>query len=270
MKIATYNVNSINARLENLTTWLFEENPDIILLQEIKCDYNNFPFFDFRAIGYNILMLGQKSYNGVAVLSRYPMSLVCEGLPDFTDENARYIEVDISTPTEVWRLASIYLPNRNPPYNNVNDQTKYIYKLNWMDAFLSRAIKLEKLPQPVVLGGDFNVILTENDVYNPKAFVDNALFRKEVRQKLQVLQYYGYYDAFRILHKNENGYTFWNYTDKALVADFGMRIDYFFLNALAADKLLTCNVDKKTRQSVSPSDHAPLIAQFNISKIQEG
>ncbi len=262
MKIATYNLNSVNARIENLTAWLAKATPDIVLVQEIKSDYNNFPFFELRAAGYEAKILGQKSYNGVAVLSRHPIAVVHEGLPGFEDENARYLEADIVVDGTRWRTASVYLPNGNPPYNNSADQSKYVYKLNWMEAFLRHAERLQKLSCPVVLGGDFNVILTENDVYDTKPFLNDALFRPEVRQKLKTLQYGGYYDAFRTLHPKDPGYTFWDYTGNSLAADFGMRIDYLFLNAPAADKLLACNVDKTPRLAAKPSDHTALVAEF--------
>ncbi len=262
MKIATYNVNSINARIENLTAWLAEAAPDVVLVQEIKSEYNNFPFFELRAAGYNAQILGQKSYNGVAVLSKTPIKVTCEGLPGFTDANARYLEAEIKHNGQNWRVASIYLPNGNPPYNNAEDDSKYLYKQRWMDALLRHAETLQKLPQPVILGGDFNVILTDNDVYDPKPFVGNALTRPEVRQKLTALGYLGFYDAFRALHPDSSGYTFWDYAGNSLNADFGMRIDYLFLNAPAADRLLSCTVDKAPRRAAKPSDHTVLIAEF--------
>ncbi len=262
MKIAAYNLNSINARIENLTAWLALAKPDVVLVQEIKSEYNNFPFFELRAAGYQAEMLGQKSYNGVAVLSRPPISVIRTGLPDFEDENARYLEAEIEVEGQKWRLASIYLPNGNPPYNDSSDQSKYIYKLKWMDALLRHAADLQKLSVPVVLGGDFNVILSENDVYDPKPFIGNALFRPEVRQKLTALTYNGFYDAFRTLHPQDPGYTFWDYTGNALKADFGMRIDYLFLNAPAVDRLSSCDVDKRPRLAAKPSDHTALIAEF--------
>lgn len=263
MKIATYNVNSVNARIDNLLSWLGSERPDIVLLQEIKTEYNNFPFFDLTACGYNAVILGQKSYNGVAILSRGDIKVVSENLPDSTDDQARYLEADITLDNEVFRVASVYLPNGNPPYNDASDTSKFEYKLRWMDAFLSHMRKLSLLPQPVIVGGDFNVIMTDKDIYDPKLFAGNALFRPEVRSRLQQLSFYGFYDAFRSLCPDENGYTFWDYSGNALAADFGMRIDYIFLSAPAADRLLSCRVDKKPRQTAKPSDHTPLIAELS-------
>ena len=265
MKIATYNVNSVNARMENLTAWLKTAEPDAVLLQEIKCDDGNFPFFELRAAGYEVKMLGQKSYNGVAVLCRKPLTVVREGLPGLTDANARYLEVQTELDGSPWRLASVYLPNGNPPYNNPADKSKLAYKLQWFDAFLAHAAELQKLSVPVVLGGDFNVILTPKDVYDSRPFIHDALFLPEVRKRLRMLEYAGFYDAFRMLHPDDPGYTFWDYTGNALAADFGMRIDYLFLNAPAADRLTVCAVDKSPRLDAKPSDHTALVSEFACS-----
>ncbi len=262
MKIATYNVNSINARIDNLKVWLEENNPDIVLLQEIKSDFNSFPFFDLQAVGYNAKILGQKSYNGVAVLSKHNIKIVQEGLPDFEDENARYLEADVTVGEKKYRVASIYLPNGNPPYNNVDDVSKFEYKLKWMEAFYKHAKKLLDLKMPIVLGGDFNVILTENDVYAPEEFKNNALFRPEVQERLKAFEYLGFYDVFRCLHPKDNGYTFWDYAGGAFQNDKGMRIDYLWTNSYATDLLIGVEVDKKTRSMPKPSDHTVLVAEM--------
>lgn len=260
MKIATYNVNSINARLENLTNWLNREQPDIVLLQEIKTEFNAFPFFELQIAGYEAKILGQKSYNGVAILSKRKIKIITEGLPEFEDENSRYLEADVEVEGVVYRVASVYLPNGNPPYNNPDDESKWVYKLNWMNAFYKHAEKLSELRQPVILGGDFNVILTDNDVYNPEEFRKDALFRPEVIQRLRAVAYLGYYDAYRVLHPDDSGYTFWEYAGAALQNDMGMRIDYLWLNAYAVDCLESCEVDKSARSAPKPSDHTVLKA----------
>jgi len=272
MKIATYNVNSINARIENLCTWLKQENPDVVLLQEIKCEFNNFPFFEIQASGYNACVLGQKSYNGVAVLSKHKINVVQENLPDFSDDNARYLEVLVYVNNKKIRVASLYLPNGNPPYNNENDNSKFVYKLDWMDAFIKHIDNLALLNEPVILGGDFNIIRTDKDVYNPELFRDNALYRPEVVNKLRQIEYSGWYDAFRLgEYKNkmisdivENGYTYWDYAGGAFAADLGLRIDYLFLSPKAADCLERCWVDKNPRRSAKSSDHTALIAEFKF------
>ncbi len=262
MKIATYNVNSINARLDNLLDWLQKENPDIVLLQEIKTEFNSFPFFELQTTGYNAKILGQKSYNGVAILSRHKIVVTEENLPNFVDEQARYLEADIKVNGVEYRVASIYLPNGNPPYNDPDDDSRYIYKLNWQTALYKRASELLELGKPVILGGDFNVILTDNDVYDPQEYKNNALFRQEVKQRLWALQYLGYYDAFRSLHATKSGYTFWDYAGGALANDLGMRIDYLFLSPMAIDMLKSCEVDKSPRLAAKPSDHTVLKAEL--------
>ena len=260
MKIATYNVNSINARIENLTNWLNKEQPDIVLLQEIKCDFNSFPFFELSSVGYEAKMLGQKSYNGVAILSRHKIKIIHENLPDFDDENSRYLEAVINVDGTDFRVASIYLPNGNPPYNNPDDESKWFYKLKWMEAFYKHSKNLLQLREPIILGGDFNVIMTDNDVYNPDEYRNNALFKPEVVQRLKAFEYLGFYDAYRVKHKKDSGYTFWDYAGGALQNDMGMRIDYLWLNSFAVDMLKSVDVDKSTRTDIKPSDHTVLKA----------
>lgn len=262
MKIAAFNVNSVNARIENLIKWLDTAAPDIVLLQEIKTEFNTFPFFDLQVAGYDAKILGQKSYNGVAVISRHKITVVEEGLPNFEDENSRYLEAIVEVKGEKVRVASIYLPNGNPPYNNPDDTSKFEYKLKWMDALYNHAKELLRLNETVVLGGDFNVILTDEDVYNPELFRNNALFREEVKQRLTALKYLGFYDAYRSLHPQEIGYTYWDYSGNALQADYGMRIDYLFLSPKAVDKLVSCEVDKAPRMAAKPSDHTPLVVEL--------
>lgn len=269
MKIATFNVNSINARIENLSSWLQTEKPDVVLLQEIKTEFNGFPFFDLQALGYEAKVLGQKSYNGVAILSKDKMKIMSEGLPGFEDENSRYLEAEIQVGKSKFRVASLYLPNGNPPYNDPSDNSKFDYKLRWMEAFYKHAQDLLRLREPVILGGDYNVILTDEDVYSPDEFRNNALFREEVKQRLAAVFYLGYYDAYRTLHPQSNGYTYWDYGGAALQNDWGMRIDYLLLSPQAADGLEKCYVDKTPRMGTKPSDHTPLVIDVNLEKNDE-
>ncbi len=264
MRIATFNINSINARLPQFIKWLQTKAPDIVMLQEIKCEYNAFPFFEINAVGYNAKVLGQKSYNGVAVLSKHKIQTVQEGLPDFADDAARYLEVTVKSQNAEIRAASIYLPNGNPPYNAPDDNSRFEYKLKFMDSLYRHAANLLKRHQNVVLGGDFNVILTPDDVYNPELFVNNALYRPEVRKRLTALKYLGFYDAFRTLYPLQNGYTFWDYGAKSYEQDLGMRIDYQFLSPGLADKLKSVNVDKSLRMAEKPSDHTPLVTELDL------
>lgn len=262
MKIATYNINSVNARLEPFCQWLTKAKPDIVLLQEIKCEFNNFPFFDLQSLGYNCHILGQKSYNGVAVLSRGKLEVTAENLPNFSDDQSRYLEAVTTIDGTTYKVASVYLPNGNPPQNDWSDKTKFIYKLNWMDSFLKHMQNLTAENLPVIVGGDFNTIMTPQDVYNYQLFEGNALCRPEVQNRLKQMSFIGFYDAFRSLNEKENGYTFWDYTANSFKADFGMRIDYFFTSPLASDKLSACYVDKTPRSADKPSDHTTLIAEF--------
>lgn len=263
MLISTYNINSVNARLPNLLPWLDKAKPDVVLLQEIKTEFNSFPFFEINSAGYEAKVFGQKSYNGVAVLSRHKTEIVNEGIPGFADENARYLEVLVKAPTADIRVASVYLPNGNPPYNNPDDESKFAYKLEFMNALYNHAAKLLRNHEKIVLGGDFNVIATQDDVYDVELFKNNALFRPAVRQRLKALQYLGFYDAFRTLHPQDNGYTYWDY-GKAYMQDLGMRIDYLFLSAQMADALVSCEVDKNPRVMDKPSDHTVLTAEFRF------
>lgn len=262
MKIATFNVNSINARIESLSALLNSEKPDVVLLQEIKTEFENFPFFEINALGYDAKVFGQKSYNGVAILSRHKIEITQENLPDFPDESARYLEAKIDINEKTMRVASIYLPNGNPPYNNPDDESKFLYKLRFMEALYDYALKLAESHENIILGGDFNTIFTDFDVYNPQLFKNNALCREEVRQRFAALCYLGYHDAFRALHTKDNGYTYWDYSGGAFAADLGMRIDYLMLSPSMADKLKSCRVMKNIRALARPSDHAPLMAEF--------
>ena len=264
MIISTFNINSINARLPQFLDWLAKNSPDVVLLQELKSDFNSFPFFEINTVGYDVKILGQKSYNGVAVLSRHKIKIVHEGLPGFEDENARYLEAIIDIKGKNLRVASVYMPNGNPPYNNPDDNSKFEYKIKFMDAFYKHASNLLSNDENIVLGGDFNVILTKDDVYNPELFINNALYKESVKQRLTALMYLGFYDAFRTLHKNENGYTYWDYAAKAFEQDLGLRIDYLFLSPRMVDKLKTCYVDKSLRSADKPSDHTPLTAVFDF------
>lgn len=254
MKVATFNINSIHARLPFFVKWLERQNPDIVLLQEIKTEYNNFPFLEMSALGYKAFVLGQKGYNGVAVLSRLPIILTHENLPSFEDSEARVLEVIIDQKICV---VSVYMPNGNPVGTD-----KFEYKLKFMDSFYQYASELLKKHQHIILGGDFNVIETEKDVYDIHPFLNNALYQKDVQKSFSALKYLGYYDAFKTLYSKDNGYTFWDYNPMSFVNDLGMRIDYFLLSGAMVDKLKNVYVDKTLRAGEKPSDHAPLIAEF--------
>ncbi len=259
MKIATFNVNSVKARLGNLKDWLDEAQPDIACLQEIKCVDDAFPKSDIEALGYNVAVHGQKTYNGVAILSRHPLEDVTAGLPgDKSDEQARYLEAVVSIDGGAVRVASIYLPNGN------GDDEKYAYKLKWMDRLIDHARGLLAYEEPLVLAGDYNVIPTDNDVYDPAAWAEDALFLPETRAKFHALLNLGLTDAFRACHTEAHRYSFWDYQRGAWQKDNGIRIDHLLLSAQAADRLTGCDIDRAVRGREKPSDHAPVWASFDF------
>ncbi|MBQ2810635.1 MAG: exodeoxyribonuclease III [Alphaproteobacteria bacterium] len=264
MLISTFNINSINARLEQFVAWLNEKKPDIVLLQELKCDFNSFPFFEINMAGYDAKIVAQKAYNGVAILSRHKIKTVCEKLPDFDDDNARYLEATVNVKGTDIQVISVYFPNGNPPYNNLSDNSKFIYKLNFTDAFYRHMQSLILNHEKIVIGGDFNVILTDNDVYNPELFANNALYKDSVKRRLKALMYLGFYDAYRVINPQKIGYTYWDYANKAFEQDLGLRIDYLLLSPTLTDALTNCYVDKTLRAKEKPSDHTVLSAEIDI------
>ena len=259
MKIATWNVNSVKARLPNLLTWLRQATPDVVLLQETKCVDDAFPRMEIEDLGYNLAVHGQKTYNGVAILSKGPLDDIRAGLPEGDgDDHARYIEAVASFGDLVIRVASIYLPNGNPvggaPFSD-----KYTYKLAWMDRLRHHAEALLKLEEATVFGGDYNVIPTAADVYAPDAWREDALFRIESREKFRALVNLGLTDAFRALHPDQaKAYTFWDYQAGAWQRDNGLRIDHLLLSPQAADLLTACDIDKTPRGWEKASDHTPI------------
>lgn len=253
-KIATWNVNSIKARLGHVLDWLKEAAPDIALLQELKCTEEAFPGTEIEDAGYSWAVAGQKTYNGVAILSRTPLEDVVAGLPgDGGDEQARYIEAVAAVEGRMLRVASIYLPNGNPV-----DSEKFDYKLAWMQRLRAHAGELLALEEPLVLGGDYNVIPAEGDVWDPDGWREDALFRIEVRRKFREILNLGYTEAFRALHSEIGRYTFWDYQGGAWQKDFGLRIDHLLLSPQAADLLGACEIDKTPRGKAKPSDHTPV------------
>ena len=250
ISVATWNVNSIKARLPNVLAWLKDFAPDVALLQETKSLEENFPRLEIEELGYNCAVVGQKSYNGVALLSKKPLEDLVTRLPgDESDEQARYLEAT----TFGLRVASIYLPNGNPI-----DTEKFPYKLAWMDRLQARACELLKWEMPTVLGGDYNVVPTDDDVYDPPGFADDALCQPESRQKFRALLYQGYTEAYRALHKEAHRYSFWDYQRGAWQKDNGVRIDHLLLSPQAADRLEACDIDRGPRGKEKASDHTPV------------
>lgn len=249
-KIATWNVNSIRARLPRVTEWLAEFEPDIALLQEIKTVAETFPAEAIEDLGYNFVVSGQKTYNGVALLSKSPIEDVTTELPgDRSDEQARYIEAF----TAGLRVASIYLPNGNPAPSE-----KYDYKLAWMERLTDHVTGLLSYDEALVLGGDYNVCPTDGDVYDPAGWADDALCRPESRNRFRSLMNLGLTDAFRAFHTEIGTYSFWDYTGGAWQKDFGLLIDHLLLSPQAADRLTASGIDRTPRGREKPSDHTPV------------
>ncbi|OHC73528.1 MAG: exodeoxyribonuclease III [Rhodospirillales bacterium RIFCSPLOWO2_12_FULL_58_28] len=250
MKIAAWNVNSIRARLDHLLAWLKQAAPDVVLLQEIKCMDEQFPGLEIGGLGYNAAVVGQKAYNGVAVLSKQPINVSLTALPgDEEDKQARYLEVA----TGGLRLASVYLPNGNPPGTD-----KFAYKLEWMERLYRHTKALLESGEPFILGGDFNVIPENIDVYDPKAFKDDALFQAEARAGFRKIMHLGLTDALRATDGEAGRYTWWSYRDGARQGNHGARIDFLLLSPQVADRLKTCAIDGAPRDRETPSDHAPV------------
>ncbi len=258
--IATWNVNSIRTRMHAVTKWLTEAAPDVVCLQEIKSTTENFPYMEIEALGYNVDIVGQKSYNGVAILSKRPFEEVIKGLPgDETDEQARYIEAVIAGDKGPFRVASIYLPNGNP-----SPGPKYDYKLGWMDRLKSHAQGLLKFEEALVLAGDYNVIPEAKDVYDPKGWIDEALFRPETRAKFQEFLGIGLTEAFAQMDGRAGQYTFWDYQRGAWQNNEGIRIDHLILSPQAADNIVDLKIHKATREGIKPSDHVPVVGTFDF------
>lgn len=253
MIFASWNVNSIKARLEHVKTWLRDNKPDVLMLQELKSE--TFPHEDFKALGYDALVVGQKAYNGVATLTRHPATLVSSTLPgDDEDTQARYIEAQIGD----IRCINIYLPNGNPV-----DSEKYPYKLRWMDRLHDRLRDLRQPGAKVLVAGDFNVIPEAMDCYDPAAWANDALFLPRTRQAYRRIINLGYTEAFRALNAGGGHYTFWDYQAGAWQRNNGIRIDHILLSPALADGLQSCTIDKTPRGAEKASDHTPILASLS-------
>ena len=265
MKIATWNVNSIKARLHAVTAWLEAEQPDVACLQEIKTVDDGFPRLEIEALGYHVETHGQKSYNGVALLSKLPLEDVRRGLPgDDSDEQARYIEAVVSTERGAVRVASIYLPNGNPVLEDPMASPKYTYKLEWLKRLRTHAAELLSHEEPLVLAGDYNVIPRPGDTHDPKGWWGDALFRQETLDAFHALKHIGLYDLFDQFDGKDGEYTFWDYQGGAWQNNLGIRIDHLLCTPQAIDRAQAISIHKMTREGVKPSDHVPVVGQFDL------
>lgn len=260
LRIATWNVNSIRTRLHQLLPWLRENGPDVALLQELKCTNDAFPYLEIEELGYNIKTHGQKTYNGVAILSKYPLEDVRTNLPgEDSDLEARYIEAVVCLKDSAVRVASIYVPNGQSP-----DSEKFAYKLRFLERLHTHTQTLRAFEEALVLGGDYNVAPFACDVYDPASLEGTVCYHPQERQRLRTLLNSGLYDAFRLKHPEAHAYSWWDYRSGAFESGKGMRIDHLLLSPQAADCLEECAIEERLRGQERPSDHAPVVATLKI------
>ncbi|MEP9398138.1 exodeoxyribonuclease III [Mesorhizobium sp. KR2-14] len=261
MKIVTWNINGVKARLGNLLVWLKDSDPDIVCLQEIKSVDDQFPRAEIEALGYNVETHGQKGFNGVAILSKLRFDEVNRGLPgDDGDEQARFIEGVFSTDNGVLRVVSLYLPNGNPIGTD-----KFSYKLSWMARLENWARDRLLLEEALILAGDYNVIPQPVDARNPDAWLNDALFQPESRQAFRRLLNLGFTEATRAVTDAAGTYTFWDYQAGAWQKNNGIRIDFLLMSPEAANRLSTASIEKHVRAWEKPSDHVPVAAELALA-----
>ena len=258
MKISSWNVNSVRARILNILDYLKASNPDILLIQEIKTENKNFPINDFSDLGYKSHVFGQKSYNGVAFLSKGNIGKIDVDFIKDKKSQARIITGDIKEKSKLIKLINIYVPNGNPV-----DTEKYEYKKDWYNSFIKKIKKTLRENSNIIIGGDFNVIPEENDVYDYKKYTNDALFKLEIRKKFRELVNLGFHDIYRHFNKNKNEYTFWDYMSGAWQKNHGMRIDHFLVSNNLLNSIKSVNINKKPRSKIKPSDHTPIELEIN-------
>ena len=253
MILASWNVNSVRARISNILDYLKKSKIDILMMQEIKTEEKNFPFEDFKKAGYESYVFGQKSYNGVAFVSKKKIELIDTGFIKDEKKQSRIITADIVNKSVKIKFINIYVPNGNP----INTD-KYLYKLNWLDLFIKGIKKLLTKNKNIIIGGDFNVIPDKIDVYDYKKYQNDALFKLEIRKKYQGLVNLGFHDIYRFFNKDKSEYTFWDYMGGSWQKNNGLRIDHFLVSSNLLDKVKGININKKPRSKVKPSDHTPI------------
>jgi len=258
MKISSWNVNSVRARVLNIIDYIKKSKPDVLMLQEIKTEEKNFPFNDFTNLGYQSYVFGQKSYNGVALLSKKKIDKIDTKFIKDQNNQARIIVADIKSKSKVINLINIYVPNGNPIGTE-----KYEYKKNWYNSFIIKVKKNLLLNKNIIIGGDFNVIPEEKDVYNYKKYVNDALFKLEIRKKFRELINLGFQDIYRYFYKDKQEYTFWDYMSGAWQKNHGMRIDHFLVSNNLLNDIKKISIDKNPRAKAKPSDHTPIELEIN-------
>ena len=253
MKIVTWNVNSIRARIENIKKYLKSSSPDIALFQEIKTEENSYPFDEINKLGYISYVNGQKSYNGVSILSKNKLNEINKILPGDKIKQSRLISAKVKIKNKDVEIINIYVPNGNPV-----DSEKYTYKLNWIDLFVKEIDKKLKNNDQLIIAGDFNIIPEEKDVYAPEKYTNDALFRLEIRKKYRTLINLGLQDVFRNFNKNGGCYTFWDYMQKSWLYNNGLRIDHVLVSNNLINLIKKIEIKKNIRNQIKPSDHVPV------------
>ncbi len=253
MLISSWNVNSVRARIENIKSYLLKYKPDILMMQEIKTEDVNFPYDDFSSMDYESHVFGQKSYNGVAIISKNKLKNIRTDLIKDKLKQSRIISAEIEYKKKDIQLINIYTPNGNPV-----DTEKYDYKKKWLDDLIKQLKSLSKKNPNIILAGDFNIIPGPEDVYNPRGFEDDALFRLEIRKKLREMINLGFNDTYRHFNETKEGYTFWDYMRGAWQKNNGMRIDHFLVSNSLIDQIKSININKDPRGRKKPSDHTPI------------
>ena len=253
MIISSWNVNSVRARIDNIKDYLKKYSPDVLLMQEIKTEEPNFPYEDFNKLNYNSYVFGQKSYNGVAILSKKKLDNIRTDLIKDKFKQSRIISCDFTFKKRKIQLINIYTPNGNPV-----DTEKYSYKINWLEDLIKQLKILAKKNENIILAGDFNIIPAPEDVYNVKSFEDDALYRLEIRKKFREMLNLGFSDVYRHFNESKEGYTFWDYMRGAWQKNNGMRIDHFLVSNSLIDQIKSININKDPRGREKPSDHTPI------------
>ena len=253
MKISSWNVNSVRARIINIINYLKYSDPDILMIQEIKTEEKNFPFSDFKNIGYDSYVFGQKSYNGVALLSKIKINKIDKQFFQDINNQSRIIIGNIKNSSKNITLINIYVPNGNPVGTE-----KYEYKKSWYDSFIKKVKKTLTHNKNIIIGGDFNVIPEEIDVYDYTKYINDALFKIEIRKKFRELINLGFNDVYRHFNETKEGYTFWDYMRGAWQKNNGMRIDHFLVSNSLIDQVKSININKDPRGREKPSDHTPI------------
>ena len=253
MIISSWNVNSVRARIENIKEYLKKYSPDILMMQEIKAQDENYPYEDFEKSNYQNYVFGQKSYNGVAIISKKKLDKIEKDIFKDKNKQSRIISADLKHKSKTIKLKNIYTPNGNPV-----DTEKYNYKLYWLESLIKKLKGYLKKKENIIIGGDFNIIPSAEDVHNPKNYENDALFRLEIRKKLRELINLGFHDAYRFIHPDKEGYTFWDYTSGAWQKNNGMRIDHFLVSSSLIDAVKDVKINKFPRGRQKPSDHTPI------------